>query len=193
MKAAYIEATGPAEATHQVRRGAEAAPARQVLVAQAGRGRSIRSTPICAMGRTTGNCPSRSSLAAIWPGQWRRSGPRRKRFKVGDRVWGSNQGLMGRQGTFAEYCAVDRALALSHAGNVTATRKPPPRLVGITAHLGLFREAKLKSANRSSSMAAPAAWARWSCKWRKSPARRDRHGRQREKVAALKNSARTWP
>jgi NADPH2:quinone reductase len=25
-------------------------------------------------------------------------------FKVGDRVWGSNQGLLGRQGTFAEYC-----------------------------------------------------------------------------------------
>src|SRR4029453_4884745 len=30
-----------------------------------------------------------------------------RRFKVGDRVWGSNQGLFGRQGTFAEYTAVD--------------------------------------------------------------------------------------
>ena len=29
-------------------------------------------------------------------------GPGAKRFKVGDRVWGSNQGLLGRQGTFAE-------------------------------------------------------------------------------------------
>src|SRR5215813_9229558 len=29
-----------------------------------------------------------------------------RRFKPGDRVWGSNQGLLGRQGTFAEYvCA----------------------------------------------------------------------------------------
>ena len=34
-------------------------------------------------------------------------GPQAKRFKVGDRVWGSNQGLLGRQGTFAECCAVD--------------------------------------------------------------------------------------
>ena len=29
------------------------------------------------------------------------------RFAVGDRVWGSNQGLMGRPGTFAELAAVD--------------------------------------------------------------------------------------
>src|SRR5436190_1433440 len=26
------------------------------------------------------------------------------RFKPGDHVWGSNQGLLGRQGTFAEFC-----------------------------------------------------------------------------------------
>ena len=31
-------------------------------------------------------------------------GPGARRFKVGDRVWGSNQGLLGRQGTFAERC-----------------------------------------------------------------------------------------
>ena len=34
-------------------------------------------------------------------------GPGVQRFKVGDRVWGSNQGLLGRQGTFAEYAGVD--------------------------------------------------------------------------------------
>jgi NADPH2:quinone reductase len=28
------------------------------------------------------------------------------RFKPGDRVWGSNQGLLGRQGVTAEYAAV---------------------------------------------------------------------------------------
>ena len=33
-------------------------------------------------------------------------GPGVKQYKVGDRVWGSNQGLLGRQGTFAEYAAV---------------------------------------------------------------------------------------
>ena len=30
------------------------------------------------------------------------------RFKVGDRVWGSNQGLLGRQGVAAELAAVDQ-------------------------------------------------------------------------------------
>src|SRR5262245_12021921 len=34
-------------------------------------------------------------------------GPKTSRFKVGDRVWGSNQGLLGRPGTFADYAAVD--------------------------------------------------------------------------------------
>src|SRR6267143_778642 len=33
-------------------------------------------------------------------------GPSVRRFKPGDRVWGSNQGLLGRQGTFAEYASV---------------------------------------------------------------------------------------
>src|SRR5262245_13745292 len=33
-------------------------------------------------------------------------GPGVRRYKTGDRVWGSNQGLLGRQGTFAEYAAV---------------------------------------------------------------------------------------
>src|SRR5688500_13765459 len=30
-------------------------------------------------------------------------GPKATRYKVGDRVWGSNQGLLGRQGTTAEF------------------------------------------------------------------------------------------
>lgn len=34
-------------------------------------------------------------------------GPGVGRFKPGDRVWGSNQGLLGRQGTFAEFCCAE--------------------------------------------------------------------------------------
>jgi NADPH:quinone reductase len=71
-------------------------------------------------------------------------GPQAKRFKPGDRVWGSNQGLMGRQGTFAEYCAIDEQWLYPTPANVSDEDAAACALVGITAHLGLFREAKLK-------------------------------------------------
>jgi NADPH2:quinone reductase len=65
------------------------------------------------------------------------------RFKVGDRVWGSNQGLLGRQGTFAEFCCVDQKWLYHTPGNVTDEQAAAGALVGITAHLGLFHCAKL--------------------------------------------------
>ena len=65
------------------------------------------------------------------------------RFKVGDRVWGSNQGLLGRQGTFAEYAGVEEAFLYPLPSNVRAEDAAAVALVGITAHLGLFQHAKL--------------------------------------------------
>jgi len=66
-------------------------------------------------------------------------GPGAKRFKVGDRVWGSNQGLLGRQGTFAEYaCVLEDWLYPTPAG-VSDQEAAAVALTGITAHLGLFR------------------------------------------------------
>jgi len=71
-------------------------------------------------------------------------GPGVERFKVGDRVWGSNQGLLGRQGTFAEYaCAAAQWLYPTPAG-VPDTEVAGAALTGITAHLGLFRCARLQ-------------------------------------------------
>jgi len=72
-------------------------------------------------------------------------GPDARRFKVGDRVWGSNQGLLGRQGTFAEYCAVDEDWLYPTPDGVTDESAAAIALVGITAHLGLFRDAKLQA------------------------------------------------
>ncbi len=66
------------------------------------------------------------------------------RFKPGDRVWGSNQGLLGRQGTFAEYAAVDECFLYPTPATVSDEQAATLALVGITAHLGLVREAKLK-------------------------------------------------
>ncbi len=67
-----------------------------------------------------------------------------KQVKVGDRVWCSNQGLMGRQGSFAELCAVDAQWLYPTPANVTDQDAAASALVGITAHLGLLRHARLQ-------------------------------------------------
>jgi NADPH2:quinone reductase len=72
-------------------------------------------------------------------------GPRATRFKPGDRVWGSNQGLLGRQGTFAEYAAVDEDWLYATPTGVSSENAVALALVGITAHLGLVRDAKIKA------------------------------------------------
>lgn len=72
-------------------------------------------------------------------------GPEVTRLKVGDRVWGSNQGLLGRQGTFAEYCSIDEDWLYPSPEGVSDETLAACALVGITAHLGLFQNARLKS------------------------------------------------
>ena len=74
----------------------------------------------------------------------RRLGPDVVRLKVGDRVWGSNQGLLGRQGTFAEFAAVEECWLYPLPEDVTERDAAAIALVGLTAHLGLFRDAQLK-------------------------------------------------
>ena len=45
------------------------------------------------------------------------------RFKIGDRVWGSNQGLLGRQGTFAEFACVHEDFLYSTPANVPIEKR----------------------------------------------------------------------
>jgi len=71
-------------------------------------------------------------------------GPEARRFKVGMRVWGSNQGLLGRQGSFSEYAAVDEDWLYPTPDNVNDETAAAGALVGITAHLGLVPRARLK-------------------------------------------------
>jgi len=65
-------------------------------------------------------------------------------LNVGDRVWGSNQGLFGRQGTFAEYAAVDEKWLYQIPAGQTEIDAVAGALVGITAHLGRLLHAGLK-------------------------------------------------
>lgn len=66
-------------------------------------------------------------------------------FQPGDRVWCTNQGLLGRQGTFAEMIAVDADWVFPLPDSVSYADAAACALVGVTAHLGLFREANLQS------------------------------------------------
>jgi len=72
-------------------------------------------------------------------------GPGVKRYKPGDRVWGSNQGLLGRQGTFAEYACVQEEWLYPTPPGVADADAAAAALTGITAHLGLFRCAHLQA------------------------------------------------
>jgi len=62
-------------------------------------------------------------------------------LRPGMRVWGSNQGLLGRQGTFAELAAVDERWLYPTPDDVSDVDAAAAALVSITAHLGLVREA----------------------------------------------------
>lgn len=70
-------------------------------------------------------------------------GPDATRFHVGDRVWGANQGVLGRQGTFAEYAVIDERWLYPTPDAVSDEQAAAMALVGITAHLGLVDEAKI--------------------------------------------------
>src|SRR6188768_1089899 len=67
-----------------------------------------------------------------------------KEFKPGDRVWGTTQGQFGRQGTFAEYAAVEEYWLYPTPATVSDEAAAAASLTGVTAHLGLVRDAKLQ-------------------------------------------------
>lgn len=66
-------------------------------------------------------------------------------WKPGDRVWCTNQGLLGRQGTFAQYAVIDAEWLYPIPGDIAPEAAAACALVGVTAHLGLFREANLST------------------------------------------------
>jgi NADPH2:quinone reductase len=143
MKAAYIHEPGPAESIvfgdlpRPEPRGAEAL-VRVGAVAVNPIDTYIRS------GAVKFELPRPFVVGCDLAGTVEAVGPDAKRFKPGDRVWGSNQGLMGRQGTFAEYAAVDEKWLYPTPAQVTDEQAAAISLVGITAYLGLAR-AKLQA------------------------------------------------
>jgi len=145
MKAAYIETTGPAESTIQYGNVPKPQPTGAQVLVRTG---AVAVNPIDTYLRNGANyweLPKPFIIGCDLAGTIEAVGSKAQRFKAGDRVWGSNQGLMGRQGTFAEYCAVDEQWLYPTPPKVSDEDAAACALVGITAHLGLFREARLIS------------------------------------------------
>ncbi|MCX8092320.1 MAG: NADPH:quinone reductase [Verrucomicrobiae bacterium] len=72
------------------------------------------------------------------------TGPQVARFKPGDRVWATNLGVAGRPGTLAEFAAVEESLLYPIPPGVRDEDAAALALVGMTAHIGLFRKARLQ-------------------------------------------------
>lgn len=142
MKAAYIEQTGPPEVIRFGERPRPEAGPGEVLV----RVKAVAVNPIdtyIRAGTVKMPLPLPYIPGADLAGEVEAVGPGAGRFKAGDRVWGSNQGLFGRQGTFAEYAAVHEDWLYPIPAGVDDDQAAAAALVGLTAHLGLFRTARL--------------------------------------------------
>src|SRR5678815_2003475 len=143
MKAAYIEKTGSPDVIQYGDLPVPKISGSQVLVKTA----AVAVNPIDTYirgGLVAGQLPVPFIIGCDLAGTVEEVGTGVKRFKKGDRVWCSNQGLLGRQGTFAEFCAVEESWLYPTPASVSDEAAAASALVGITAHLGLFREAKLK-------------------------------------------------
>jgi NADPH2:quinone reductase len=145
MKAAYIETTGAADAVIQYGDLPRPEPREGEVLVRVG---AVAVNPIDTYLRNGANyweLPRPFIIGCDLAGTVEQVGPSATRFKVGDRVWGSNQGLLGRQGTFAQYAAVHEDWLYPTPSGVSDEDAAACALVGITAHLGLFREARLDS------------------------------------------------
>ena len=144
MKAAYIEQTGPPDV---IRDGdlPKPEPAKGQVLVKVG---AVAVNPVDTYIRNGANywpLPKPFIIGCDVAGVVELVGAGVTRLKPGMRVWATNQGLMGRQGTFAEFCAIDECWLYETPEGVSDEEAAACSLTGVTAHLGLFRAAGLKS------------------------------------------------
>lgn len=144
MRAAYIEQTGPIE---NIRVGDLPSPQPaqgQVLV----RVKAVALNPIdlyLRAGTVAMPLPMPYVIGTDVAGVVESLGPGAGRFRPGDRVWGSNQGLLGRQGAASELAAIDEDWLYPTPARLSDQEAAALALTGITAHLGLFERGGLKA------------------------------------------------
>jgi NADPH2:quinone reductase len=144
MRAAYIEQSGPPEVIKVGELPRPVPGPGQVLV----RVRAAALNPVdlyIRSGLIAAPLAFPYVVACDVAGTVEELGPNCKQFHVGDGVWGSNQGLLGRQGVAAEYAAIDEAWLYPKPALFQDTEAAAMALTGITAHLGLFQFGKLKA------------------------------------------------
>lgn len=144
MKAAFIKHTGPPETIVYGDLPEPKPGSRQCLVKVA----AVDVNPIDTYIRS-GAIPIKMAFPYILgrdlAGTVVEAGAKVKGFKPGDRVWATGQGSDGRPGTFAELVAVDERSLNPAPANVSDEEIAAISLVGITAQLGLVRNAGLRS------------------------------------------------
>jgi NADPH:quinone reductase len=138
MKAAFIERTGAPEVIQFAELPRPQVGPDQVLV----RTGAVAVNPIdtyIRAGLIKAALPQPYIIGCDIAGVVEETGTNVKQLRRGDRVWGTNQGLQGRQGTFAEFCAIDEQWLYATPANVRDEDAAALSLVGITAMLGLNR------------------------------------------------------
>jgi NADPH:quinone reductase len=143
VKAAFIERTGPSEVITWGDLPDPVPGPREALV----RVRACAVNPIdtyVRAGSVSMPLPLPFVVGCDLTGEVVAVGPDVDRLRPGARVWGSNQGLLGRQGTFAELAAVDEKWLYPLPDAVSDRDAAAAALVSITAHLGLVREARVQ-------------------------------------------------
>ena len=143
MKAAYVTAPGPAESMVVGELPMPEPGPYEVLV----RVRAAAVNPIdtyVRSGAVAMDLPMPFIPGCDFAGEVEVVGEKVEGYQPGDRLWGSNQGLLGRQGTFAEYACVGEQWLYATPDGVDDQTVAAGALVGITAHLGLFNAAKLQ-------------------------------------------------
>lgn len=143
MKAAYIRQTGPPDVIEFGELPKPSPGPKQALV----KVNAVAVNPVDTYIRNGANyweLPNPFIIGCDLAGEVEAVGEEVSLVNTGQRVWATNQGLMGRQGTFAEYCVVDEEWLYPSPDTVDDRSLAASALVGVTSHLGLVRDARLQ-------------------------------------------------
>ena len=142
MKAAYIEQTGDPENIKYGDRPDPSIQEHDVLIEVAAVAVNPIDTYIRA-GNIAMNLPLPYTPGCDFAGTVKEVGDQVTKYHVGDRVWGSNQGLFGKQGSFAELISVHEDWMYPIPEETSFEQAAAGALVSITAALGLTTHSHL--------------------------------------------------